>query len=159
LAPAPPKRPKDIENVLVRVPASLRGLVADEATEMGLSQNAFITNFLLFGVLVYGERQYVGDPQNLIFLVNEIERAYQENDAAIGGFSDQDWAEVSYVVRMLEDCDLIANLKLRPDTRAKETTVFSFTLTRNGKASWPTLKTTLLLMAQAKGKMELMPMA
>ncbi len=156
----PPKQHREIENVLLRVPSKLRGLVSEQASDIGLSQNAFMTNSILFGVLVYGERPYVGDPENLLFLVREIDRAHKELDGAVGGFHSQDWAEIEPLVKTLEQCDVLANLKVRPDTAASNTTVFSFTLTKNGRASWPRLRNALIMMAErADGKEELLPMA
>jgi len=142
-----PKRLKETDNVLVRVPAALRELAAKEASGQNISQNAFITNSLLFGVLVFGERKYVGKPKNVQALVREIDRAHKENDAAVGAFNSQDWAEIEYLARMLESSEVIANLKLRQDTQAKDTTVFTFTLTKNGRLAWPHLRDALIMVS------------
>lgn len=150
------KRQKETDNVLLRVPTALRELVAKEATEQKMSQNTFITNSLLFGVLVFGERTYVGKPQNVLALVNEIERAYSESDAIVGAFHSQDWAEVEAIVHMLGLCGVLTDLKVRPDSQASNTTVFSFVLSKNGRSAWPALKKSLMLIA--KPQQEPLPM-
>ena len=149
------KQPKETDSVLVRVPTALRELAAREASENDLSQNAFITNSLLFGVLVFGERKYVGQPKNLLNLVEEIDRSYQSGDAALSAFHAKDWQEVSDTVSILVACDVLTNLKIRPDTKAGDaTTVFSFTLSKNGRACWPALKSIMGLVADQVSKQE-----
>jgi hypothetical protein len=142
-----PKRPRETDNVLLRVPTALRELAAKEASDQNMSQNAFITNSLLFGILAFGERRYVGKPQNVTALIDEIDRSYNENDAVVGAFHSQDWLEVESIVRMLESCDFLTHLKVRPDSQAANTTVFSFVLSRNGRASWTSLRSVLLMLA------------
>lgn len=158
MAPVQTKRPKETDSVLLRVPAALREVAAAQADEHGLSQNAFITNSLLFGVLAFGEREYVGQPRNINALINEIDRALAENDAAMNAFHTQDWVEVESIVRIMETCEVISNLKIRQDAKAENTTVFSFTLTKNGKVTWPLIKGALLLLCSRSLHQELIPM-
>jgi hypothetical protein len=148
------KQPKETDSVLLRVPTALRELAAKEASEIDVSQNAFITNSLLFGVLVFGERKYVGHPKNLLSLVDEIDRAFKGQDAALSAFHAQDWREVSNIVDILVKCDVLANLKVRPDSKVSETIVFSFTLTKNGRASWPGLKSVMEMVAKQISQQE-----
>lgn len=160
VTPSLTKRLKEIDNVLLRVPSALRELAAEQASSHSLSQNAFITNSLLFGVLVYGEKKYVGHPDNVIALVTEIDKALEADDAVMTAFHSQDWKEVEHLVSVLETCEIITKLKVRPDTKAgDETTVFSFVLSKNGKQTWPILRGAFMMLAQRLSGQELLPMS
>ncbi|HEV3092729.1 MAG TPA: hypothetical protein VGX91_14905, partial [Candidatus Cybelea sp.] len=87
------KQPREIDSVLLRVPTALRERAAQEASEINLSQNAFILNSLLFGVLVFGERKYVGKPKNIGDLTDEIDRAFSTGET-LAAFHTKDWQEV-----------------------------------------------------------------
>jgi hypothetical protein len=151
---------KDTDSFLLRVPTALREMAAEQASSQHMSQNAFITNSLLFGVLVYGERKYIGSPENLLALVAEIDRALKEDDAAMNAFNTRDWQELEAIVGILKTCEIITTLKVRPDTKAgKETTVFSFVLTKNGKSAWPGVRQALIMIAQKTAGQELLLMA
>ncbi len=141
------KGPKEVENVLLRIPTTLRDAVADQASKTGVSQNAYITNSLLFGTLIYGQREYMGEPDNLRALSREIDRAIAENDAAMGAFHSKDWDELAYIIDALAQGGLVTNLKVRPDTQATDTTVYTFTLSKSGRGTWPALKKVLEMVA------------
>jgi hypothetical protein len=129
-------RPKDTDNLNLRMPAGLRERVVHAASEGNVSQNAFITTSLLFSTLVWGELPPVGHPDNVVALLDEVDRAIRDNDAAIGAFDKSDWSDVEPFLKLLAMVDLVSDIKVRPDTKASDTVVFSFNLTRTGLSTW-----------------------
>lgn len=129
-------RPKDTDNLNLRMPAGLRERVVHAASEGNVSQNAFITTSLLFSTLVWGPLPPVGHPKNVLDLLDEVDRAIRENDAAIGAFNKSDWADVEPFLKLLEMVDLVSDIRVRPDSKAPDTVVFGFHLTRTGLSTW-----------------------
>jgi len=137
---------KDTDNLNLRMPAGLRDRVLHAAAACGdVSQNAFINASIFFSTLAFGELPSVGHPQNVLFLADEIDRAIRHNDGAIGAFSESDWADVEPFVKMLVMTDNIEDLRVRCDTKASATIVFSFQVTKAGVGCWPLVRKGLQL--------------
>jgi hypothetical protein len=129
---------RDTDNLNLRMPAGLRDRVLHAAAAVGdVSQNAFINASIFFSTLAFGELPSVGHPQNILFLADEIERAIKDGDDAIGAFSIVDWADVEPFLKMLSALDYVTDLKVRRDTKASDTIVFAFQVSKTGVSCWP----------------------
>ncbi len=133
------RHPREIDNVLLRMPAELKKLVAETAKGEDLSQNAFITTSLLFSVIVWGELPRIGKPQNVIKLLNEMDSALQNNDAVLGAFHVEDWDQVESLVESIAASGVICGLKTRRDPASNDTVAYTFTFSKSGEAQWKTM--------------------
>lgn len=128
--------PRDVDNVLVRVPSGLRRRVAAEAKDQKVSQNTVITSSLLYQAVVFGELPRMGLPRNLVMLLDEMDKAAKENDAVLGALNEQDWADVRPVVELFAGSGIIEGLKARRDRVGSETVAFTFHFSKPGADAW-----------------------
>jgi len=128
--------PRDVDNVLLRVPAGLRRRVSEKAKDKHLSQNAFITASLLYSAVVFGELPQVGMPKNIMTLLAEMDRAVKDKDAVLGAFHEHDWADVRPLIELFASSGIIDGVKARRDTLGAETIAFTFHFTKTGAAAW-----------------------
>lgn len=128
--------PRDTDSVLIRVPAGLRRRVQDEAKDLDISQNTFITASLLHSTVVFGRLPYVGMPQVLALLLDEMDRVAEANDVLLLALNEKDWNSVRPVIELFADSGMIEGLKARRDVSAHDTIAFTFRFSRVGLAVW-----------------------
>lgn len=144
-------RPKEVDNVLLRVPSGLRKRIAEVADEENLSQNTFMTTSLLLAILAHDPPK-IGEPQNLMALLAEIDRAAAtDSGVAIGAFHVKDWEDVESVLKTLVEAHVVENLVVRKDPQAQNTVAYSFQLSKLGRAQWKLVDLALRMVFQRLG--------
>jgi hypothetical protein len=138
--------PRDVDSILLRVPAALRKRVMESARGQKVSQNTYITAWLLTAVAV-GEMTRLGIPRNLLTLLAEMDRAAGASDTVLLGFNVQDWVEMRPILELFASSAIIEGLKARRDSSSAETIVFTFHFSKVGLDAWkilgPLLKQTV----------------
>lgn len=131
-------RPKDVDSVLLRLPAGLREKVATAAKTVNVSQNALITASVLLSTVAWGECPTIGRWENVRVLMTEIDKAAASEDGVVlGAFSRPDWDDVEPFISAFDTYDLVESLRVRQDAAASDTIVYSFSLSRLGKSVLP----------------------
>jgi|GEM_PF-3267781 len=123
-------------SVLWRSPAGLQRRVRENAKELDLSQNAFITSSMLFSELVLIHRGAAGLPLNVLRVVLEMNAAVKTNDTVLAACHTDDWNDVQRFIAVLRDAELVAGLRTRQDDLAPHTVLFSFRFTPDGEGAW-----------------------
>ncbi len=132
------KAPKDIDNILVRLPARIKETLRAKAQTSQISQNAFISSAVM-GFMLAGEVDRLGSPDNIMALVRAIDASAKDGFPIMGAFNDADWADLHEFRTMLEDTNLISDVRSRRDAQRMDTIVFAMSLTRVGRVVWPTV--------------------
>jgi hypothetical protein len=131
-----PQDPRDVDSILLRVPAGLRRRVVEKAKATGLSQNAFITASMLHSAVVFGELPDVGIPANAVVLFADMSRAVAEKDAVLMTVDERDWSDVRPIVELFAESAFVAGVKARRDTAGGARIAFTFHFTKTGIAAW-----------------------
>jgi hypothetical protein len=134
-----PAKPRDVDNVLLRLPASVRQAAVDDAQASRLPQNTIYAAAVLQWTLVRGVLPRVGCPQNLLNLIDEIDSARSEEFPVVGAFQRNDWVDVQPFLDLLADGGVIAEYRHKVDPKAASTIVYAFVLTKTGRQVWPDL--------------------
>lgn len=130
--------PRDIDSILLRVPAALRKKVMESAKGQHVSQNTYITAWLLTAV-AFGEISRLGIPRNLLSLLSEMDKAALVSDTVLLGFNDKDWSDLRPILELFASSGVIEGLKARRDSSGAETVVFTFRFSKVGLDSWKIL--------------------
>jgi hypothetical protein len=128
--------PRDVDNVLLRVPSGLRRRVVAEAKGQKVSQNTVITSSLLYQAVVFGALPRVGMPKNVVMLLAEMDKAIEDDDAVLGALNEKDWGDVRPFVELFAESGIIEGLKARRDRVGSETVAFTFHFSKAGAAAW-----------------------
>jgi hypothetical protein len=137
-------RPKDIDNVLLRLPASVKARAKAIAHNSHVSQNAFYSAAVLHWTIVHGEIPEIGSPENVRALVTAIDVSHQDGFPIMGAFHKNDWEQLSGLIDMLADSEIITDLRTKSDTRSTETIVYTFQLTKVGQVMWPSFSSAIV---------------
>ena len=131
-----PAAPRDFDNVLVRLPARIKQLVAETAQMEKVSQNSLIASAVLSIMLARDVRR-MGYPDNVLALVRAIDERSGDGFPIFGGMPHADWSSVQPFLTMLVECDIVDGLATRIDSQMPETTLFAMNLTKVGSSIWP----------------------
>jgi hypothetical protein len=129
--------PKDIDNVLLRIPAIVKQQAVEAAASENVSANSLYAAGVLYATLIYGVLPQIGSPQNLLALVAELDQAIAGDGSIMGAFSENDWADIHWIVDMLYQIGWIDQPMTRQDVRAASTIVYALRLTKTGRTMWP----------------------
>jgi hypothetical protein len=130
-------RPKEIDSVLLRIPAELKELASAIALEEKVSANAVYTAGILYATIIYGQQLHIGVPDNLKRLISEIDQSVQVDQPLVGAFNISDWNEVHWLPETLNALGWIEKLAVRTDVQAASTIVYTFSITKAGRTLWP----------------------
>jgi len=132
-----PRPAREIDNVLLRVPAGLRKRVAEKADEENLSQNVMIVACLVLATIMVCEIiKNLGSPKPAMTLLDEMDKAAVDRDSVLGSFDYLDWNHVEPLVESFRAGDLIYGLKTKTDALSKDTVAFTFNFSKPGAAAW-----------------------
>ncbi len=130
--------PRDMDSILLRLPAALRKRVMESAKGQKVSQNTYITAWLLSAV-AFGEISRLGIPRNLVSLLTEMDKAASTADTALLGFNEKDWIDLRPILELFASSGVIEGLKARRDSSGADTVVFTFRFSKVGLDSWKIL--------------------
>jgi hypothetical protein len=150
-------RPKDVDNVLLRLPASVKARAKSIAHDSHVSQNAFYSAAVLHWTLVHGEIPEIGSPENVRALVTAIDGSHEDGFPIMGAFHKNDWNQLTGFVTMLADSEIICDLRTKPDARSTETIVYTFQLTKVGHMMWPAFSSAILSKLSKSSQESLFP--
>lgn len=132
-------RPKEIDSVLLRIPAELKELASAIAQEEKVSANAVYTAGILYATVIYGQQLHLALPENLKKLVAEIDQSTSAGEPLVGAFTTQDWSQVHWLPTALNALGWIDKFAVRSDVQAPSTMVYTFNVTKSGRTLWPPL--------------------
>ena len=89
--PATVSKPRDVDSVLLRLPASVKQRAAAIAQSQNVSQNAFFATAVLTSAIMFGPVPELGSPENLRVLIEGIDEALKDDFPVIGAFHRNDW--------------------------------------------------------------------
>ena len=128
------KVPRDLENLIVRVPASIRQQIAKEAEDQKISQNQLINGYLFTVLFVQHAVPQLGDPRHLLRLFTMIESGLNRADGLVfGAFNKEDWDDVSGHLDQFSSACLITPTTSRSEPSLPSTVAFTFSVTRYGR--------------------------
>jgi hypothetical protein len=127
--------PRDVDSILLRLPAALRKRVMESAKGQKVSQNTYITAWLLSAV-AFGEIKRLGIPHNLVSLLAEMDKAAATIDTVLLGFNERDWVDVRPILELFASTGVIEGLKARRDSSGADTVVFTFRFSKVGLDAW-----------------------
>lgn len=130
-------RPKEIDSVLLRIPAELKEQASAIAQGEKVSANAVYMAGILYATVIYGQQLHLGVPENIKRLVAEIDQSSSTNQPLVGAFNAADWSQVHWLPEILNALGWIDKLAIRTDVQATATIVYTFTLTKAGRTLWP----------------------
>jgi hypothetical protein len=129
---------KALQTIMARVPSRLKERMAETAKDESVSQNTLMTASLFLSTLAWGKMPIVGPPQNVLMLLNEIDRAVEgKDDLVFGAFHTADWADVETFTRLFLDCGFVESFQFRVGQATKETIAYSFSITKQGASVLP----------------------
>ena len=137
---SPPKAPRDLLNLIVRVPASIRDQIAKEAEDKKISQNQLINGYLFTIMFVLRLEDEYGPPDHTLRLFEAIEAGLKHPDGLVfGALHKNDWEAVRGDLKQFEDALLITPVLTRSDPSADTTVAYTFHITRFGRPQLPLL--------------------
>ena len=137
---SPPKAPRDLLNLIVRVPASIRQQIAEEAENEKISQNQLINGYLFTVLFVQRFEPEHCYPKHLLRLFEAMESGLSRpNGLTFGAFHRDDWEAISGVVQQFADACLVTPPLTRSDPTMPTTVAYTFSITRYGQVQLPLL--------------------
>ncbi len=131
-------RPKEMDSVLLRIPAELKEFAATTAQEENISANTLYSAGVLHASFLYGVLPHVvGHPDNLLALATELDRAASTGDPVFGALHVSDWEQAQWLLSMLNSMGWIRDLKVRPEIRMESAVAYAYIMSKSGRVMWP----------------------
>jgi hypothetical protein len=129
--------PKETDSVLLRIPTTLKTQAVTLAEIENVSANALYAAGVLYATLIYGAMPVIGHPEDVLAFIEEIDEAALRGTPVVGGFDKADWENVEWLLRDLDSVGWVKDVQVRTDVKASSTIVYTYTITKLGRAMWP----------------------
>jgi hypothetical protein len=128
---------RETDNVLLRLPSTLKTQAVTVAEKGKVSANALYAAGVLYATLIYGPVPRIGNPANILAFIEEMDEAALGGAPVVGGFDKADWDDVAWILADINGVGWVKDVKVRTDTKASSTIVYTYRMTKVGRALWP----------------------